>query len=420
MSGEKPMRVVHEQCAGLDVHKKTVVGCIIQPDRQGGWESELQTFQTITAELLKLADWLRDHHITHVAMESTGVYWKPVFNILEDEFEVMVVNAKHIKFVPGRKTDIKDAQWIAELLQHGLLKGSFIPKAPQRELRELVRYRRHLIAERTREVNRVHKVLEDANLKLSSVATDIMGVSGRAMLTAIIAGKDDPAALAELAKGRMRTKIAELEQALTGRIKDSHRVLLRLHLEHIDHLNAKLDELAVEIDRLLPTFDRNDLIERLDAIPGIDQGTAHVIIAEMGIDMARFPTSSHLTSWAGLAPGKNESAGRNRSSRTLKANRYLRPALVQAAHAAGKTDTYLGEKYRRLARRRGKKRAAIAVARTLLVIAYHIVRDGTCFIERGAAFFDQLKPLSTQQWLTRRLERLGFKVTLAPLEPAAT
>jgi transposase len=414
------MQVIYTRCAGLDVHKKTVVVCIIIPDGQGNWHIEIRTFKTTTGELLKLADWLREHMITQVAMESTGVYWKPVFNVLEGEFEVLVVNAKHIKFVPGRKTDIKDAQWIAELLQHGLLKGSFIPEAPQRELRELVRYRTHLIQERTREVNRVHKVLEDANLKLSSVATDIMGVSGRAMLAAIIAGKDDPEALAALARGRMRTKIAELEQALTGRIKDSHRLLLRLHLEHIDDLNAKLADLEAEIDRLLPPFDQDDLIERLSEIPGVDRTTAQIIIAEIGVDMSRFPNEHHLTSWAGLSPGKNESAGRNRSSRTLKANRYLRPALVQAAHAAGRSqNTYLGERYQRLARRRGKKRAAVAVARTILIIAYHLMRDDTRFIERGAGFFDQLKPQSTQQWLIRRLERLGFKVTLEPLETTA-
>lgn len=413
------MRVVYERCAGLDVHKKTVVACRMIPNSGQEWQVDIRTFSTMTTDLLALRDWLAEGNVTHVAMESTGVYWKPVFNILEEDFEVMVVNAKHIKFVPGRKTDVKDAQWIAELLQHGLLKGSFIPEVPQRDLRELVRYRTHLIQERTREVNRVHKVLEDANLKLSSVATDIMGVSGRAMLAAIIAGKDDPEALADLAKGRMRAKIEELEQALTGRIKRNHRLLLRLHLEHIDDLNAKLAELEAEIDKLMPPFDQDDLMERLDEIPGINQVTAQVIVAEIGIDMSRFPTANHLTSWAGLAPGKNESAGRNRSSRTLKANRYLRPALVQAAHAAGKTNTYLGEKYRRLSRRRGKKRAAVAVARTMLVIAYHLMRDGTRFEERGADFFDQLKPQSTQQWLTRRLERLGFKVTLEPIEAAA-
>jgi transposase len=412
------MRVMYERCAGLDVHKKTVVACRMTQDEQGVAQVDVRTFGTMTVDLLALADWLRAGQVTHVAMESTGVYWKPVFNILDGEFEVWVVNAKHIKFVPGRKTDVKDAQWIAELLQHGLLKASFIPDAPQRELRELIRYRTHLIEERTREANRVHKVLEDANLKLSSVATDVLGVSGREMLAAIIAGQDDPAALAELAKGRLRSKIADLERALTGRIKDSHRLLLKLHLEHIDDLNAKLRELEAAIDKLLPPFDEHDLLERLDEIPGIDQTTAQIIVAEIGTDMARFPNDKHLTAWAGLAPGKNESAGRNRSARTLKANRYLRPALVQAAHAAGKTQTYLGERYRRLARRRGKKRAALAVARSMLVIVYHLIRDGSRFIERGAAFFDQLNAQSTQQWLTRRLERMGFKVTLEPLAAA--
>lgn len=413
------MRIVYERCAGLDVHKKTVVACRIIPDGQGGWQVEVRTFGTTTAELLMLADWLRAGCVTDVAMESTGVYWKPVFNILEGEFEVLLVNAKHIKFVPGRKSDVKDAQWIAEVMQHGLLKASFIPERPQRDLRELVRYRTHLIQDRTREVNRVQKVLEDANIKLASVATDVMGVSGRAMLQAIITGKDDPMALAELAKGRMRTKIAELEQALTGQVRDSHRLLLRMHLEHIDELNAKLTELDEAIDRLMPPFDPDELVERLDAIPGVGRVVAQIVISELGIDMSRFPSDSHAASWAGLAPGKNESAGRNQSARTLKANRYLRSGLIEAAHAVAKTDTYLGEKYRRIARRRGKKRAAVAVARTILTIMYHMIRDGSTYIERGSSYFDQLHPLSTQQWLTRRLEKLGFKVSLEPLPMAA-
>ncbi len=413
------MKVVYQRCAGLDVHKKTVVACRIVPDGKGGWQVEIRTFGTTTAELLMLADWLRAGEVTHVAMESTGVYWKPVFNILEGEFEVLLVNAKHIKFVPGRKSDVKDVQWIAELLQHGLLKASFIPERPQRDLRELVRYRTHLIQERTREVNRVQKVLEDANIKLASVATDIMGMSGRAMLQAIIAGKDDPAALAELARGRMRNKIDELEQALTGHVRASHRLLLRMHLEHIDELNAKLTELDEEIDRLMLPFDPDELVQRLDAIPGVGRVVAQVVISELGIDMIRFPSDGHAASWAGLAPGKNESAGRNHSARTLKANRYLRSALVEAAHAAGKTDTYLGEKYRRIARRRGKKRAAVAVARTILTIIYHMIRSGSTYVERGSSYLDQLKPHSIQQWLTRRLEKLGFKVTLEPLAAVA-
>jgi transposase len=414
------MQVVYERCAGLDVHKKTVVVCRMVPNEMNGWQMEIRTFGTMTDDLLRLSDWLRAGAVTHVAMESTGVYWKPVFNILESDFEVILVNAKHIKFVPGRKTDVKDAQWIAELLQHGLLKGSFIPEAPQRELRELVRYRTHLIDERTREVNRVHAVLEDANLKLSSVATDIMGVSAREMLAAIIAGKDDPAALAQLAKARMRPKIAELERALTGHIKESHRLLLSLHLEHIDDLNAKIQRLEEEIAKLLPPFDEADLLARLDTIPGVDQYTAQVIVAELGTDMSRFATAGHAASWAGLTPGKNESAGRNRSAKTNKANRYLKAALVEAGQAAGRSrDNHLAAQFRRLAARRGKKRAAVAVAHSILVIAYHIIRDGTSYVDLGANYYDKHNAEMIQQRLIKRLEALGLTVTVEPLTVAA-
>lgn len=409
------MRIVYERCAGLDVHKKSVVACRIMPDGQGGWTNEVRTFGTMLEDLLALADWLRAGGVTHVALESTGVYWKPVFNILEGEFEVILVNARHIKFVPGRKTDVKDAHWIADLLQHGLLRASFIPPAPQRELRELVRYRTHLIDERTREVNRVHKVLEDANLKLASVATDIMGVSGRDMLAAIIAGKDDPAALAQLAKGKLRPKIAELERALTGHVKDSHRLLLRLHLEHIDDLNAKITALEEALAKLLPPFDQDDVLARLQTIPGVGEKVAHVILAEIGTDMRRFQTAQHLASWAGLVPGKNESAGRNRSAKTAKANRYLKASLVEAAHAVGhQRDTHLAAQFRRLAARRGKKRAAVAVAHSILVIVYHIIRRGTVYMELGANYFDERKADTVQHQLVKRLERLGFNVTLAP------
>jgi transposase len=414
------MRVVHERCAGLDVHKKTVVACRIIPDDAGEWQTDIRTFGTMTVDLLQLADWLRAGKVTHVAMESTGVYWKPVYNILEGNLAVLLVNAKHIKFVPGRKTDVKDAQWIAELLQHGLLKASYIPAASQRELRELTRYRTHLIDERSREINRVHKVLEDANIKLSSVATDIMGASGREMLSAIIAGKDDPEALAQLAKGRMRNKIDDLQRALTGRIKENHRLLLTLHLEHIDDLNAKLTRLEEEIDRLIIPFDEEEIIERIDVITGIDKKTAQVVVAELGIDMSRFQNADHATSWAGLAPGKNESAGRNYSARTNKANRYLKTALVEAAHAAGRSqDNYLSTQYRRLAARRGKKRAAVAVARTMLVIIYHMIKNGTEYQELGGNYFDERKPETVQKQLIRRLEKLGLKVTVEPLTVAA-
>lgn len=410
------MQVVHVRCAGLDVHKKTVVACRIVPDATSGWIKDIRTFTTMTGDLLQLADWLGEVRVTHVAMESTGVYWKPVFNILESGFEILLVNARHIKFVPGRKTDVKDAQWIAELLQHGLLKASFIPQVEQRDLRELVRYRSHLIQERSREVNRVHKVLEDANIKLSSVASDIMGVSGREMLTAIIAGKDDPEALAQLAKARMRNKIAELEKALTGYIRDSHRLLLTLHLQHIDDLNAKLQRLEEEIDQLMPPFDHDDLIERLCTIPGVERKTAQSIIAELGTDMSRFHSAGHAASWAGLVPGKNESAGRNHSPRTNKANRYLKSGLVQAAHAVGRSKkNYLSAQFARIASRRGKKRAAVAVAHSILVIAYHIIKHGTEYVDLGVNYFDERKQESVQKQLIRRLEKLGLKVSVEPL-----
>ncbi len=410
------MQIVHERCAGLDVHKKSVVACRVTPDERGGYRYESRTFGTTVDALLELADWLRLGQVSHVAMESTGVYWRPIFNILEVECEVVLANAKHIKFVPGRKTDVKDAQWIAELLQHGLLSASFIPEAPQRELRELVRYRTHLIEERTREVNRVHGVLEDANLKLANVATDILGVSGRDMLAAIIAGQDDPAVLAQLAKGRLRNKIAELEKALTGRIKDSHRLLLRLHLEHIDDLNSSITALEEEIANRLPPFDQDDLVTRLQTIPGVGLHVAQAIIAEIGTDMSRFHSPNHLASWAGLVPGKNESAGRNRSAKTNKANRYLKAQLVEAAQAVGRThSSYLAAQFHRLAARRGKKRAAVAVAHSILVIVYHLIQRGTTYIDLGTNYFDERKADAVQRQLVKRLEKLGFSVTLHSL-----
>ena len=302
---------------------------------------------------------------------------------------------------------------MAELLQHGLLKASYIPEQAQRELREFVRYRSHLIEERSREVNRLQKVLEDANLKLGSVATDVLGVSGRAMIEGIIAGQEDAAVLAQLAKARMRPKIAELQRALVGRVRDSHRLLLQLHLEHIDDLDAKIARLDEEIGLRLPPFDQHDLIARLDEITGVGRHVAEVIVAEVGVDMTRFANADHLASWASLAPGKNESAGRNRSARVPHGNRYLRTALIEAAHAAGHTKhTYLGAQFRRLAARRGTKRAAVAVAHSIIVIAYHIIRDGTHYLERGPTYFDQRKAETIQRQLVRRLEQLGLKVTL--------
>jgi transposase len=414
------VEVVHQRCAGLDVHKKSIVACRITPKESGGWQRDIRKFGTMTDDLLALADWLRAGRVKQVAMESTGVYWKPVFNILESEFSVMVVNAQHIKHVPGRKTDINDAQWIAELLQHGLITGSFIPERPQRDLRDLVRYRTSLIQDRTKEANRVQKVLEDANIKLGSVASNVLGVSGRDMLGAIVRGVDDPAALAQLARGRMRSKIDELERALTGKVRASHRLLLRLHLEHIDDLNAKIEALNQEIDGLMLPFDQNDELRRLDDIPGVGKDVAQIIIAELGTDMERFPSAGHAASWAGLAPGKNESAGRNRSGKIRPGNKHLKRALVQAAHAASRTrDNYLAAQFRRLAARRGKKRAAVAVAHSILVIAYHMLHDGTEYRELGGDYFDQRNHDYLQRSLVKRLEKLGYTVSLEPATVAA-
>lgn len=414
------MEVVYQRCAGLDVHKKSVVACCMIPDGQGGFRREVRSFKTMTADVLLLVDWLRVGQVTHVAMESTGVYWKPIFNILEGEFEVLLVNAQHIKFVPGRKTDVNDAQWIAQLLQHGLLKASFIPPLPQRELRELVRYRTQLVQERTREINRVQKVLEDANLKLGSVASNVMGVSGREMLQQIMAGQDDPARLAQLARGRLREKIAELERALTGRIRDSHRLLLKLHLEHIDELSAKVETLSGEIERLLAAFDESNALTRLDAIPGVSTQVAQILLTELGTDMSRFPTANHAAAWAGLAPGKNESAGHNRSAKVRDGNQHLKAALVQAAHAVGHMkDNYLSAQYRRLAARRGKKRAAVAVAHSILVIAYYLLKRGTEYVDLGGDYFDRRTEQYLQRNLVNRLEKLGLKVTVEPLQAAS-
>lgn len=413
------MQVVHERCAGLDVHKKSITVCRIMPNGEDGWDKEIRKFGTMTDELLALSDWLQAVGVTQVAMESTGVYWKPIFNILEGNFKVLLVNAQHIKYVPGRKTDVNDAQWIAELLQHGLLKASFIPDVDQRDLRDLTRYRTKLVQTRSSEINRVQKVLEAANIKLGSVASNVLGVSGREMIEQIIAGQDDPASLAQLARGRLREKIDELERALKGHVRETHRTLLKMHLEHIDELNAKIEALSEEIERLLIPFDPNEALARLDTIPGVNRRIAEVILAELGTDMSRFPSAAHAASWAGLAPGKNESAGKNRSGKTTKGNKYLRTALTQAAHTVGRSkDNYLSAQYRRLASRRGKKRAAIAVAHSILVIAYHLLKNGTVYTDLGADYFERRNEQQVQKQLVKRLEKLGYKVMIEPLAAA--
>jgi len=411
------MDTLYPTCAGLDVHKKTVVACVRRNDGSGKIRSQTRTFGTTTAALLELGDWLARSGVRQVAMESTGVYWKPVWNLLEGQFEILLVNAQHIKQVPGRKTDVKDAEWIAQLLQHGLLRGSFVPPPAQRELRELTRQRRKLVQANAAVANRIQKVLEDANIKLGSVATDVLGVSGRAMLEGLIAGEPDPAALAERARGRLRRKLPELEQALHGRVTDHHRFLLRLLL---DDLTAREGLVARLTDRIraVMTEPMREAVDRLVTIPGVEQRAAEAIVAEVGPDLAVFASAPQLASWAGMCPGNDESAGKRRSGKTTKGDRWLREVLVQSAWPASRAKgSYLSAQFRRLAGRRGKKRAAVAVGHTLLVIVFHLLKGKTTYQELGADYFDRLDQARLTRGLVRRLERQGLKV---PLEPAAT
>ena len=412
------MEILYQSCCGLDVHKKMIVACLRRTDETGTVGKQVRTFGTTTSELMSLSDWLVEAGCTHVAMEATGVYWKPVYNILEGQIELLVVNAQHIKAVPGRKTDVKDAEWVAELLQHGLLKASFIPPQSQRDLRDLTRYRTTLVRERARIVNRLQKVLEDANLKLAGVATDVMGVSGRAMLEALLAGQTDTEQLAELAKGRLRKKIPQLKEALTGRVREHHRFMLSEQLSHIDYLDEAIERLAAEIGQRLRPFEEE--IRLLDTIPGINRQTAEELIAEIGADMSRFPDGHHLASWAGMCPGHNESGGKRKSGKTRKGNRWLRSTLVEAAHGAAHTkDTYLASHYHRLVGRRGKKRALVAVGHSLLVISHYVLKRREAYYDLGSNYFEELHRQRLERNLVKRLENLGYKVTLEALSPAA-
>jgi transposase len=412
------MDILYRCCAGLDVHKKTVVACARRLDEAGRVHQEVRTFGTMTADLLALADWLAERGVTHVAMESTGVFWKPVFNLLEGQVNVILVNAQHVKQVPGRKTDVKDSQWLADLLQHGLLKASFVPPAPLRELRDLTRQRAQMVAEKATVANRIQKVLEDANIKLAGVATDVLGVSGRDMLEALIAGETDPGRLADKARGRLRAKIPALQAALRGRVTDHHRFQLRLLMDHLAHLETLIGRLVERIEAVMAPF--AEAAARLTTIPGVEQRTAEVIVAEVGVNMDQFPTAGHLASWAGMCPGNNESAGKRKSGRTTKGSRWLRQVLTQAAWAASHTkDTYLSAQYKRLAGRRGKKRALVALGHTLLVIIYHMLKGGGTYQELGGDFLERLEPERLTRQLVRRLEKLGHQVTLKPKEDAA-
>jgi transposase len=411
------METIFARCCGLDVHKESIQACVRLLDERGKLTSEVRSFSTVTIQLLALGDWLAELGVTHVAMESTGVYWKPVWNLLEDRFTMLLVNARHIKNVPGRKTDVLDCQWIAQLLQHGLLRSSFVPGRPIREARDLTRHRTQLMAERARIANRIQKILEDANIKLASVATDILGKSCRAMLAAIIKGANDPNDLAKLARGRLQSKHDRLVWALQGGVNDHHRFMLKLLTDQLADLEQLIARLETRIDQVMSSFAGQ--IERLDAVPGIDVRSGQSLVAETGGDMTAFPSAAHLCSWAGMCPGNHESAGKRKKGTTRPGNRWLRATLTQCAWAASHTkNTYLSAQYRRLAARRGKKKALVAVGRSILTIAYEMKVHNTTFKDLGGGWFDR-EPERLQRQLVKRLETLGYKVTLEPQCPAA-
>ncbi len=405
------MDVVYPRCCGIDIHKKTAVACVIVSETKGPPHKQIRTFGTMTDDLLALADWLATEGVTHVAMESTGVYWKAPFNLLEGQFEVLLANAQHIKAVPGRKTDVKDAEWIADLLRHGLLKASFVPDRPQRELRELTRYRTALVRERAAEANRLQKTLEGANIQLGDVATNVLGRSAREMLEGMVAGTADPATLAQFARGRMREKIPQLERALAGHFAAHQRFMVAQQLAHIDYLDDAIEHVSTEVaERLAPFV---STIERLDVIPGVGRRTAEILLSEIGTDMTRFPSAAHLASWAGMCPGHHESAGKQHDGKTRKGSPWLREALIEAASAAGKTKgTYLAAQYHRLLRRRGRNKAAVAVGHSILVIVWHLLEHDCPYVDLGSTYFDERDRTATEHRLVRRLEQLGYSVHL--------
>jgi len=404
------MDILQPCCAGLDVHKEKVVACV-RKLQGGSARQEVRTFRTETNALLEMADWLSDEGVTHVAMESTGVYWKPIWNLLEGIFDLLLANAEHIKNVPGRKTDVKDSEWIAQLLQYGLLKPSFVPEKPIRQLRDLTRQRVQLIRQKVQVANRIQKTLEDANIKLASVASDVLGASGRDMLKAIIKGENDPITLANLARQRLRKKIPQLQEALSGEIEDHHRFLLGTLMEQVEFLEGQIDKMSKRIEEVMPA-PFAEAIERLDTIPGIDRRAAENIIVEVGADMDRFASAANLASWVGICPGNNESAGKRKSGKTTKGNKWLRVVLVQCAWAASRSKgTHLRQLYGRLVQRRGKKRALVAVAHRLLVIVYNVLKKGQVYQEPVQAAPARLPDRERlKQRLLKRLEKLGVKV----------
>jgi transposase len=411
------MDVRYQRCAGLDVHKRTVVACVRLTTSQGAVEQEVRTVGAMTADLLALSDWLAGYAVEQVAMEATGVYWRPVFNVLEAGHAVILVNPQHMRAVPGRKTDVKDAEWLADLLAHGLRTASFIPPAPVRALRELTRYRTALVQARTQESNRVHKLLELGNIKLAAVATDVLGKSGRAMLDGLVAGDHDPQALAELARGRLRAKLPTLRQALAGQLQPHHRLLLRQMLAHLDFLEASLAEVQAEIERHRVPFE--EAVALAQTLPGVGAVAAAGLIAELGTDMRVFPSHKHLASWAGVCPGNKQSGGKQFQARTRPARPRLKALLCEVAQSIARTSgNYLAALYHRIARRRGKGRATLAVAHAVLVALYHMLRDHVPYSDLGADYFDRLDTERLQRRYVQRLEQLGYTVTLNPA-PAA-
>ena len=411
------MQVMHERCAAIDVHKRTAVTTVMLTQPDGSVEQYTRTFATMTADLLALDDWLRTHDVKVVAMESTGVYWHPIFNLLEEGRTIILVNAQHMKALPGRKTDVLDSQWLADLLRHGLLKASFIPPKPIRELRELTRYRKTLVQERTQEVNRLQKLLEGANIKLAAVATDVLGKSGRDMLQALIGGEQDADVLAELARGRLRAKLPALRLALEGRVQPHHRFLLTRILAHIDYLQQSLGQVEQEIEAHLHPFE--EAMALVQGITGIQATTAAGILAEIGVEMTRFPSDKQLASWAGVCPGNQQSAGKRLGGRTTQGNSYLKALLGEVAWAISRTkDNYLSAYYHRIARRRGKKKAIVALEHKVLVIIYHVLRTKKPYADLGPDYFDQRDRTRLERHHIQRLEQLGYTVTLTPKEAA--